>query len=80
MRHGFSELPDGLDGVLLTESLEHAEHDFVPSGCPRSPFGMFLARNSGIGPSLLGAPGEDDLFAQQLIFVIHLGKKPVVLR
>src|SRR5262249_10797690 len=29
--YGFGEIPDGLDAVLLTESLEHPEHHLVPS-------------------------------------------------
>ena len=77
---GFGELPDGFDAAFLAKSLEYAEHDLLPRGGAARPLGGLFCEELGDGSPLLGPAGEDDLFAQQLMVVVHLVKGPAFWR
>ena len=79
MRQRLGDLADGQDPAFLAEALEDAEGDLVGQGCAPGLLGALLGQELGDRPAHLGATGHDDLFAQQLVIVVHLVPGPAVM-
>ena len=72
VRNALDDLPDSLNPALVTEALEHAKDDFVPSGRPWCLLGALFGQELGDRSAQFGARCVHNLLAKQLAVVVHL--------